>query len=222
MKTRVAKLQKWLAPRCHAIQELHFTAANTTATKICSQAWVNVLVILVGATYASLREIDVCLGMQGRGRQLSDPVVSVLAFTRAISRCQSLTNLAILFLENCSLHKFDLTALPRSLQRLQLSFGSRNLHDGHLRRPIEGHGISVLNLTALRDLPHLTSLRLGPYMPLACSLPAGLSRLTELYFHSRDMRWIDRWVDRAMRLQQLDLYHQVQQGHVRLPLAMNS
>ncbi len=46
-------------------------------------------------------------------------------------------------------------------------------------------GFKVLDLTALRGLPHLARVKLGPHLPLACSVPAGLSRLTELHVGTR-------------------------------------
>ena len=50
-KTRLAKLEKWLAPRCRTTKELHFTVQYATS-RACSQNWAKVLVALVEAALA--------------------------------------------------------------------------------------------------------------------------------------------------------------------------
>jgi len=186
-KTRLANLEKWLGPRCRTTKELHFTVQYATS-RACSQNWAKVLVLLVEAAHASLRTIDVCFQMRWEMpyMQLFVPAASVLAFSRAVSRCQSLAHLSIVFLEKHSLHALDLTALPPSLQRLQLCFDPGwNFEGGFDYSGAGASGGKALDLTALRGLPHLARVGLGPHLPLACSVPAGLSRLTELHIETR-------------------------------------
>jgi hypothetical protein len=77
-----------------------------------------VLVVVVEAAHASLRTIHVYLtaGRHPKAMQKG----SVLAFSHAINQCQSLTHLAICFLEEHSLCALGLAALPQSPQRLEL------------------------------------------------------------------------------------------------------
>ncbi len=172
-RTRLAKLEKWLARRCPAVRALQLTSTRNVYS---SQTWVNVLVVVVEAARASLRTIDVYVG-QRECTQVAMQKGSVLAFSHAIDQCQSLTHLKICFLEEHSLYALDLAALPQSLRRLELSCAP-----GHLpgARHFGAHEVRVLDLGVLRGLPHLTSVVLGPHFPLTCSVPAGLSRLTEL------------------------------------------
>ncbi len=140
------------------------------------------------AAHASLRTINVCFQMRWDWpyMQLFVPAASVLAFSRAVSRCQALAHLSTVFLEKYSLRALDLAALPQSLQRLQLSFDPGWDFDGGFDYCGAGaSGGKVLDLAPLRGLPHLAHVRLGPHLPLACSVPAGLSRLTELHIETR-------------------------------------
>jgi hypothetical protein len=50
LKTRIAKLEKWLARRCCAVRALEFTSTDNVYS---SQTWVNVLAVVVEATHAS-------------------------------------------------------------------------------------------------------------------------------------------------------------------------
>ncbi len=142
-----------------------------------SQTWVNVLVVVIQAAHASLRTINLYLGQRDGTRAVMQRG-SVLAFSRALNQCQSLTHLSIRFLEQPSLYALGLAALPQSLHRLELSCAL--LHFPGVR-PGE---VKVLDLAGLRGLPRLTSVVLGPQFPLTCFVPVGLSRLTELDIHS--------------------------------------
>ena len=178
--TCLAKLEKWLARRCCAVKALEFTL---TGNVYGSQTWVNVLVVVIQAAHASLRTIHVYLGQRGCTRAAMERG-SVLAFSRAISQCQSLTHLKTLFLEQHSLYALGLAALPQSLQRLELScapwhFGARQFSPSELE-------VNVLDLARRRGLPRLTSVVLGPRFSLACFVPVGLSRLTELDIDSEE------------------------------------
>ncbi len=178
-KARLAKLERWLAPRCRAVRALQFTSTRNVYS---SQTRMTALV--VEAARLSLRTIDVCVGQQGPDTDVAKQKGSVLAFSLAIHQCQALTHLKIRVLEMHSLCALGLAALPQSLQRLQLSCspghvpGSRTITRPP-RVPIERR---VVDLAVLRGLPHLTSVVLGPHFPLTCSVPAGLSCLTELEF----------------------------------------
>jgi hypothetical protein len=176
-RTRLAKLERWLARRWRAVKALQFTSTQNVYS---SQTWVSVLVVVVEAAHAYLRSIDVYLG-QRECTQVAMQKGSVLAFSHAVAQCPSLTHLTVCFLENHSLCALGLAALPQSLQRLELSCAP-----GHLpgARHFGIDEVRVLDLALLRGLPHLTSVVLGPRFPLTCSVPAGLSRLTELDINS--------------------------------------
>ena len=176
-KTRLAKLEKWLARRCRAVRALEFTSMDNVYS---SQTWVNVLVVVIEAAQASLRTIYVYLG-QREGTQVATQKGSVLAFSRAVAQCQSLTRLSLCFLEGHSLCALDLAALPPSLRRLEL-LCAPGLLPGAC--PFGGGEDRVLDLAVLHGLPHLKSVKLGPRFPLTCFVQAGLSRLTELVITS--------------------------------------
>ncbi len=208
-KTRLAKLERWLACRCRAVRALEITSMDNVYS---SQTWANVLAVVVEATHAALRTIDVYLGQRG-GTQVALQKGSVLAFSHAINQCQSLTHLKICFLEGYSLCALDLAALPQSLQGLELFCAP-----GHLpgARQFGTDEVKVLDLAVLRGLPHLTSVVLGPRFPLTCSVPAGLSRLTELEINS--WRGLGFEVGLGMPgLQRLRLVSHSLQNHVQLP-----
>jgi hypothetical protein len=61
-KTRLAKLERWLACRCRAVRALEITSMDNVYS---SQTWANVLAVVVEATHAALRTIDVYLGQRG-------------------------------------------------------------------------------------------------------------------------------------------------------------
>ncbi len=90
-----------------------------------------------------------------------------------------------------------LAALPQSLQRLELSF-ARGYSPGQSGLD----EVRVLDLAVLRGLPQLTSVVLGPRIPLTCFVPAGLSCLTELDINSyRGMVFEDGlWLPGLQRL----------------------
>jgi hypothetical protein len=204
-KTRLVKLERWLARRCCAVKALEFTSVDNVYG---SQTWVNVLVVVIQATHASLRTIHVYLGQRDCTR-VATQRGSVLAFSRAINQCQSLTHLRICFLEEHSLYALGQAALPQSLQRLKLLCAPG-------ARQFRLNEVKVLDLARLRGLPHLTSVVLGPQFPLTCFVPVGLSRLTELD--------IDSWGGVVFQeglgmpgLQRLVLVLHNAQNHVRLP-----
>ncbi len=176
-KTRLAKLERWLARRCRAVKALEFTSLENVYS---SQTWVNVLVGVGEATHASLRTIHVFLGQQESTR-VAKQTGTVLAFSHAVGQCQSLTHLTICLLEEHSLYALGRTALPQLLQRLELICAPGCLP---VARHFDLSEVRVLDLALLRGLPHLTSVVLGPHFPLTCSMPAGLSRLTELDINS--------------------------------------
>ncbi len=116
-------------------------------------------------------------------------------------------------LEGHSLYALDLAALPQSLQRLELSCAP-----GHLpgARHFGTDEVRVLDLAVLRGLPRLTSVVLGPRFPLTCSVPAGLSCLTELDVNS----WRGVVFEEGLgmpRLQRLMLVPHSLRNHVQLP-----
>ena len=207
LKTRLAKLERWLARRCRAVRVVDFKSMDNVYS---SQTWMNVLVLVIKATHASLRTVDVHL-RQREGIQVAMQEGNVLALSRAINQCQSMTHLTVRFWEEHSLRALGLAALPQSLQRLKLSFarayspGQSGLNE-----------VRVLDLAVLRGLPQLTSVVLGPDFPLACSVPAGLSCLTELSITSlRGMVFEDGLG--MPGLQRLALVPFSKQTHVRLP-----
>ncbi len=175
-KTRLAELERWLAPRCRAVRALQFTSTRNVYS---SQTYMTALV--VEAARASLRTIDVYVGQQGY-TQVAKQKGSVLAFSHAIHQCQALTHLKICVLEEHSLCALGLAALPQSLQRLELSCSQGHLPGNRpmTRPPRVPNEARVLDLAVLRGLPHLTTVVLGPHFPLRSFVPAGLSCLTEL------------------------------------------
>jgi hypothetical protein len=208
LKTRLAKLERWLARRCCAARVLEFTSMDKVYS---SQTWVNVLVAVIEATRASLRTIDVYIG-QREGIEVAMRKGNMLAFSRAIDQCHSLTHLTVCFLEEHSLYALGLAALPQSLQRLELSFARG--YSG--ARQFDPNEVRVLDLALLRGLPQLTSVVLGPRFPLTCFVPAGLSCLTELDINSwRGVVFEDGLV--MPRLQRLALVPLSDRTHVRLP-----
>ena len=208
-RTRLLSLTTWLARRCRAVRALEFT---TTRNVYSSQTWVNVVVVVVEAAHAHLRSIDVYLG-QREGTQAALQKGSVLAFSRAVDQCQSLMHLKVCLLEEHSLFALGLAALPQSLQRLDLSCAPGNLPGA---RHIGTDEVRVLDLAVLRGLPQLTSVVLGPRFPLVCSVPAGLSRLTELDINT----WRGVVFEEGLGmpgLQKLRLVSHSLQNHVQLP-----
>jgi len=208
-KTRLAKLERWLVRRCRATRALEFTSMDNTYSSL---TWVNALIVVVKAAHASLRTIDVCFGVR-EGTHKVFQEASVLAFSLAIHQCQSLTHLSACFLEEHSLQLYTLrlAALPQSLQRLELSRAPTCLPGACTLGSRE-----VLDLAVLRGLPHLTSVVLGPRFPLTCSVPAGLSRLTELDINS----WRGLVFEEGLGmpgLQRLALELHGSGNHVRLP-----
>jgi len=168
--------------------------------------------VVVEATHASLRTIDVYLG-QRKGTQVALQKGSVLVLSRAIDQCQSLTHLTICFLEEHSLCALGLAALPQSLQRLELSFARGYVPAAY---PLGSSAVKVLDLAVLRSLPHLTSVVLGPRFPLTCSVPAGLSCVTELNINSwRGVVFQDGLGMPGLR--RLALVPLSPRNHVRLP-----
>jgi hypothetical protein len=97
-KARLAKLERWLAPRCRAVRALQFTSTRNVYS---SQTRMTALV--VEAARLSLRTIDVCVGQQGPDTDVAKQKGSVLAFSLAIHQCQALTHLKIRVLEMHSL-----------------------------------------------------------------------------------------------------------------------
>ena len=209
-RTRLAKLERWLVPRCRAIKVLTFTSMDNV---YISETWVNALVVMVEAAHASLRAIVVCFGLRECTQVAALQKGSVLAFSRAIHWCQSLTRLTICFLEEHSLCALDLAALPQSLQRLELACLPGLMRSA---RQIRGNEVRVLDLAALRGLPHLTCVVLGPHFPLTCSVPAGLSRLTELDIESYEGLVFGEGIGMP-DLQRLKLTLEGSGDHVRLP-----
>ena len=207
LKTRLAKLERWLARRCCAVRTLEFTSTE----KVYSlQAWMSVVVAVIEAAHASLRTIDVYLGQREWGIEVA--LRNMLAFSRAINQCHSLTHLTVSFMEEHSLCALGLAALPPSLQRLELSFA--RLYSGACQ--FDPNEVRVLDLAVLRGLPHLTSVVLGPRFPLTCFVPAGLSCLTELDINT----WRGVVFEEGLvmpRLQRLALVPLSDRTNVRLP-----
>ena len=209
-RTRLAKLERWLVPRCRALRVLEFTSMDNL---YISQTWVNALVVVIETAHASLRAIVVCFGLRECTQVAAVQKGSVLAFSRAIQRCQSLTHLAICFLEEHSLCALDLAALPQSLQILELACSPGCVRGARQNRE---NVVRVMDLAALRGLPHLTSVVLGPRFPLTCFVPAGLSRLTELDIMSETGLVFEEGLGMP-GLQRLKLELDGSRNHVRLP-----
>jgi len=55
-RTRLAKLERWLVPRCRALRVLEFTSMDNL---YISQTWVNALVVVIETAHASLRAMCV-------------------------------------------------------------------------------------------------------------------------------------------------------------------
>ena len=209
-RTRLAKLESWLVPRCRAVRVLTFTSMDSV---YISQTWVNALVVVIEAAHVSLRAIAVWFGLRECTQVAALQKGSVLAFSRAIHQCQSLTRLTICFLEEHSLCALDLAALPQSLQILKLACLPGDMRGA---RRVRGDEVRVLALAALRGLPHLASVTLGLPFPLTCSVPAGLSRLTELIIMSSKGLVFEEGLGMP-GLQRLELKLVGSGNHVQLP-----
>jgi hypothetical protein len=87
--------------------------------------------------------------------------------------------------------------------------------------PLGSSAVKVLDLAVLRSLPHLTSVVLGPRFPLTCSVPAGLSCVTELNINSwRGVVFQDGLGMPGLR--RLALVPLSPRNHVRLPALQGS